>query len=859
MGEVFLGEDQLLKRKVALKFLVEELAEDERAKKRFLREARAAAALDHPFICSVHDTGELEGRTFIAMEYMGGQTLKERLGDGPLPLKEALKITSEVTEALEKAHEAGIVHRDLKPANIMLTPDGHAKVMDFGLAKRAVSADASIQEVSSTLTREWSVVGTLSYMSPEQVKGENVDHRSDIFSLGIVLYEMLTGVHPFRKSAGAETISAILTEESTPLAESVQGFPERLQDTVSRMLAKNADERYQSVYEVRTDLTRLKEEFPAPTALAGSEKRSKRWLIGPLGATVGIAALASLWLYFLAPTSSVPSEPPVVVPLTSMQGIESHPSLSPDGKQVAFVLGHYVGGNIMVKQIGATEGVALPVTDSGSDTGPVWSADGSSIFFLRVLQAPWREEGSEGRAISVKVCSVPALGGTPREWANIHMAFPQFNATPYLTVAPDSNSLVVAGHPESEEGRGLYLLSLETREMRRLTEPPDPKSLDFSPCFSPDGRTLAFMRSSELRGGEIYTLTLDEGVQPTEDPERLCPTPGNFRGLGWDQEGRKIIYSSGQVADWRLWRVQISEPESPEVLEFARTGVRFPSVSRENNRLVFQKSSYDYNMYRIDLDESGEPAGQPQLFQSSSLSEGGVGFSPDGNKVVFHSDRNGRFELFVCDRDGSNVPRLISPGWNPSWSPDGKWIAFLAEPEGQTELYLVRAEGGAPKRLANNPAADRKPGWSADNKWVYFNSNRGAQEAVWKVPVGGGEVVEAVGRELGRSPDGQWLYFTSSDGSRVWRQPVRGGETLPVSEVLGHQPIMVRNKIYTLTADFLSRYYFNVYDLDTDMTTEAVFDTPFFHDFAIAPDGRSVLYSRNDHAGGDIMLVENFY
>jgi serine/threonine-protein kinase len=255
MGEVYLAEDTSLKRKVALKFLPASLADDEVAHKRFLREAQSAAALDHPYICHINEVAKTDdGQDFIVMEYVEGQTLKEKLAEGPFLLKGVLQIASEIAEALEKAHSSGIIHRDLKPANIMLTPDGHAKVMDFGLAKKVVTDDGTEQDITSALTREGSTLGTLAYMSPEQIKAQPVDHRSDIFSFGIALYEMLTGVHPFRRAQAVETTSAILKEEPPALTRYQEDLSEVLQHMVRRMLSKSPDERYQSVHEVRTDL-----------------------------------------------------------------------------------------------------------------------------------------------------------------------------------------------------------------------------------------------------------------------------------------------------------------------------------------------------------------------------------------------------------------------------------------------------------------------------------------------------------------------------------------------------------------------------------------------------------------------------
>jgi non-specific serine/threonine protein kinase len=255
MGEVYLAEDTSLDRKVALKFLPASLQQDDIALKRFLREAKSAAALDHPFICNIYEVAQTDdGQDFIVMEHIRGQTLQAEMAEGSLFLKDALKIASEIAEALEQAHEKGIVHRDLKPANIMLTPEGHAKVMDFGIAKRVPREDGTEQDVSTRLTTEDSTVGTLAYMSPEQLRGEKVDTRCDIFSFGVLIYEMLTGVHPFRRAQAVETTSAILKEEPPALTRYQEDLSEVLQHMVRRMMSKSPDKRYQSVHEVKTDL-----------------------------------------------------------------------------------------------------------------------------------------------------------------------------------------------------------------------------------------------------------------------------------------------------------------------------------------------------------------------------------------------------------------------------------------------------------------------------------------------------------------------------------------------------------------------------------------------------------------------------
>jgi serine/threonine protein kinase/tetratricopeptide (TPR) repeat protein len=287
MGEVFRAEDTSLNRTVALKFLPEHLQEDLLARKRFLREAESAAALEHPYICNIKEVSQTDdGQDFIVMEYVEGQTLKERLQEGPLPLREALRISAEVVDALEMAHGKGIVHRDLKPANIMLTPQGHAKVMDFGLAKRVLTDEGTEQDLTSGITKDGATPGTPAYMSPEQIRTEPVDSRSDLFSLGIVLYEMLTGVHPFLRPSAAATMGAILHEDPEPLAKHLPGSPELLRETVGRLLTKDPRTRFQTIEQLSSRLTELSSGQWEPRLAAFLRSRLGRSLILGLAAVV---------------------------------------------------------------------------------------------------------------------------------------------------------------------------------------------------------------------------------------------------------------------------------------------------------------------------------------------------------------------------------------------------------------------------------------------------------------------------------------------------------------------------------------------------------------------------------------------
>lgn len=307
MGEVYLAEDTSLDRKVALKFLPEATYQDPAMRGRFIREAKAAAALNHPYICSIHEVGEIEDKLFFAMEYVEGKTLRDRILQGPLPLAEALPIAAEIAEALRVAHDKGVIHRDIKPANIMLTNEGHAKVMDFGLAKQFVrpATDGSPAGMLLTMTDEGMTPGTPAYMSPEQLRGKTLDQRSDIFSFGIVLYEMLSGRHPFKRETGLTTVSAILSEEPQPIASIIESLPDTVQTVIARMLAKGVGERYQSMGEIHEDLRKMLADLPGPKAI----KFLKPLRLALTAAVLVAAVLGAAWLaktlFFTTPAQAL--------------------------------------------------------------------------------------------------------------------------------------------------------------------------------------------------------------------------------------------------------------------------------------------------------------------------------------------------------------------------------------------------------------------------------------------------------------------------------------------------------------------------------------------------------------------------
>jgi len=413
MGVVYKAEDTKLGRSVALKFLPDHLAKDPAAVERFRREARAASALNHSSICTIHDVGNEGGRYYIAMELLEGQTLREAILRGPLDLQRALEIAIQIADGLEASHQKGILHRDIKPANLFLTTEGKTKILDFGVAKMAFkTADRASPSVSTELTSGHAVLGTLQYMSPEQVLGKPLDAPTDLFSLGVVLYEMTTGQHPFTGETSGAIQNAILHKKPLTAGKLNPELPPELDQVISKALEKDPELRYQSAAELRTDLKRLHRDRTSVDQLDVRKHKPKSRVYFWSSATAVFAAFVLLGLYLIIRSANTPAENVNVVPLTSYPGAEQFPTFSPDGNEVAFA---WTGGeygldfDLYRKQIGSEKAVRLTTTHATS-LAPAWSPDGRYIAYIRV--------GTDYSGLYL----VPALGGPERKLSDVSNA-----------------------------------------------------------------------------------------------------------------------------------------------------------------------------------------------------------------------------------------------------------------------------------------------------------------------------------------------------------------------------------------------------------------------------------------------------
>jgi Tol biopolymer transport system component len=842
MGEVYLAEDASLGRRVALKLLPAQFTADAERVRRFEQEARAASALNHPNILTIYEIGQSDGRQFIAAEHVAGETLRARLERGRLATGEALDIAVQVASALAAAHEAGIVHRDVKPENIMLRPDRLVKVLDFGLAKLAprpsLAVEARAPAGSAVRTNPGVVMGTAQYMSPEQARGEEVDHRTDIFSFGAVLYEMLTGKRAFGGASAAETISAILKDEPEELTRPDGGLPPQLARILRRCLEKQPEQRFQSASDLgfalealsSTSATSAPSHGDLRTAAAPAPRRGFRWLalVAVLAAAAGVLA----WRLGRADYSwRNPLTDAQFTPLTDFPGAEWDAAVSRDGKFVAFISDRDGPFDVWVGQIGAGEFQNLTRGRAPDIGNPrirnlAFSPDGSQVVV---------EVRIGGRVYS---WAAPTMGGVVRPYLDgVELAWsPDGTRVAYHTDAPGDPIFVSA--PGEKIGKRIYAAEAGVH-CHYLAWSPDGAFVYFVRGFPPD--EMDIWRISPAGGAPeritfhnsrvayptflnertlLYVARAEDGTGPwlygmdveRRASRRVSLGVERYTSVAASADGRRLVATVANP-DAALWQVPISDRAAEES---AARRVALPTM-----RGLSPRVGPGYLLY---LSSKGGGDGIWKFADGMAVelwggSHGrvleGAALSPDGRRVAFTAQKGGRNRLYVMDENGTGVVELatsLNVRGAPAWPPSGEWVTVAADRGGRAGLFNVPLGGGEPVQLVAEQAAN--PVWSPDGRFLVYSG----------VEVGTTFPLKAVTAD-GR-PHGMPELVLSRGANRFSFLPGR--------------PVLV-----VLKGEVWHKNFWSV-DLSTGRERQLTdFGREFLiTDFDISPDGKEIIFSR---------------
>ncbi len=775
MGEVYRARDGKLGREAALKVLAEEYAQSRERLQRFEQEARAASALNHPNIVTIYEIGESGGTCYIAMEYVEGRTLRQLLDAGPLPLKKALGIAAQVADGLGKAHAAGIVHRDLKPENVMLTADGYAKILDFGLAKLAAGSGSGSQAptLAGPDTHPGTVMGTAGYMSPEQARGGAADFRSDQFSLGTVLYEMVTGKQPFRRESSAQTLAAIIEDEPRPVTELNPRAPAPVRWIIERCLAKEPEERYAATRDLARDLARVRDHLSqagsstAEMLLAPASPASRRRSL-KLVAVAAVALLAGVVMGGLL-FRRAPAAPPSLRVLT-FSGADLDPAVSPDGRMVAFQSWRDGTPKIWLKQING--GGEAPLT-TGRDGSPRFSPDGSAVLFTRVEGgSTWLYRiavfGGEARRVTE---------GTDGEWS------PDGKQIAFLRTQQEQAKVETA----------LWVADADGTNARRV------RSMDGvyrTPRWSPDGRWIAatsLVQGITSESAQIALLKPDGSELRFLQPVR----GGQISNVLWAGSDDLIYARALSVAAvgpnipsnaTRLVRQRITGGTPEIILWYPGVVIGMDAIGP--GQLVFDATSARENLRErlLAADSKEKPR---WLTRGTSIDRQPI-YSPDGKWVVFSSNRAGNLDIWEVSTQDGSVRRLTDDAaedWDPGFTPEGKLI-WSTNRSGHFEIWMAEADGSGARQLSHDGVDAENPTCTSDG-WIVYNSGNPEKRGLWKMREDGSQASLVVGVQ-GNWPevslDGRYALLTIttpaeamveavqiSDGAVVFQVEVRGG------------------------------------------------------------------------------------
>jgi serine/threonine protein kinase/sugar lactone lactonase YvrE len=778
MGEVYLAQDTQLRRPVALKLLPPEFTRDEERLRRFKQEAFAASALNHPNILTIYEIGSEDDTDFIATEFIDGVSLRDFMAKQPMTIGQVLDIGSQIASALAAAHAAGIVHRDIKPENVMVRRDGYVKVLDFGLAKlteyQGLRSDSGAETMQAVQTEPGKVMGTANYMSPEQARGLEVNEQTDIWSLGVVLYELTTGRVPFEGQTGSDVLASILTAEPLPLQRHSPHSPTELHRILRKALRKDREERYQLAKELALDLKNLRRELdlnaeielsqqpsmPAPRTsgisagqagarnsllnsrpaeigvpkysssaeyLISEIKSHPRALAFVLG-VVGLVALAIvLWITYrwtATPTPSTnvssSSRNMKIARLTST-GTADKAAISPDGKYLVHVASENGQQSLRVRQVSTNSDVQIVPPSDVQYAGLTFSRDGDFINYV----------AAEKNSSTSNLYQIPGLGGNPRRLIS--------NVGSAVTFSPDGQQLAfVRNLPDTGEDV-LMIAAANGSGERKLAVRKLPNFFR-SVAWSPDGKTIACGAGSFVPSYNTYVV---EVAVESGKEKQIGTQSWMFMGqLAWTADGRALILAAseqgvGSFEAQQIWSVSYPEGEARRITNDLNnyTGV---GLTADSNRLVTVQSETSSSIWLAPNSEANRAT---RLTSGAGQVDGrdGLAWTPDG-KIVYASNASGNLDLWIMDADGSHQRQLTENSRinnDPAVSPDGRYIIFTSDRAGTPNIWRTDIDGSNARQLTSGSGEDNAQ-CSPDGQWVVYTLLGAGKPTLWRVPIEGG-------------------------------------------------------------------------------------------------------------------------
>ena len=866
MGEVYRARDTRLGRSVAIKILPPAFAEDPGRLQRFEKEARTVGSLNHPNVVALYDVGTQEGVFYVVSELLEGQTLRDRLAGTPIASRKAVEYGVQIAHGLAAAHDNGIVHRDLKPENVFVTRDGRVKILDFGLARK-VEAIRSEETTGSFVndmhaTEPGAVLGTVGYMSPEQVRGEVLDARSDLFAFGAMLYEMLSGQRAFRGASAVETMHAILKSEPRALSSLDPPAPAAVERIVQRCLEKSRDERFRSAHDLAFALEALSDVRSSAIAAVPAKRRlSVRPLLlaGALAALV--ASAAAVWL-------AAPARPDLAsyrfTPFATDAGWKGWPAWSPDGRTLAYV--GEAAGLLQVFTRGLDAASAAQVTQSPRDcSDPFWSRDGARIYYISLA------------GMAQSLWSVGAAGGAPDlVMRNVTAA----------ALTPDGRRLFLLREDDYQGNffQSLWVSQPPGAEPRRYAEGPF-KDKRFARGFlraSPDGAFVGLWAAptadqaaheAGYANPELWLIPTGGGAARQalrELPSRSDPSPFSFL-----PDSRHVVFAGEFRERTPGTHLFVADTASGEhwALTASTGSEQYPAVSPRGERIAFTDQREDYDLVEIPLD--GSP---PRTVLATSRNETYPAWSPAGSQYAYVTDRSGDQEIWLRSRDGSIERPLVSPASfqdatllisGVAVSPDGRRLAYQRRGPNGFKVWVSAMAGGPAVQLVLDDSYQDAPTWSPDGNWIAYALSRGGRRALAKVRVGAGEPPLVLKEGIVYpsnpkwSPNGALVTCETPEGFSVISADGKQARTLAEEAPLAHAWSRDSKNIYAIRDKDL-RLELVAIDVSTGSETPLVDDlgpVPPMSDplagLSLAPDGKSLLTSIV-RLRGDVWLLSGF-